>query len=134
MPKQRKFPWGDAMDRQKANLWGSGFAATCSVYHFDQGSSVNGIQQLIGNVWEWTTTDFVPKDEKGRPLLLSSPMKTIRGGAFDTYFDNQATCHFQSGDTLMARKHNIGIRCALSCCDVNVIADASDAEEELIAV
>ena len=134
MPKQRKFPWGEAMDRQKANLWGSGFETTCSVYQLSHGNSVNGIQQLVGNVWEWTTTDFVPKDEKGRPLLLSSPMKTIRGGAFDTYFDNQATCHFQSGDTLMARKHNIGFRCALSCCDVNLIAETCDSEEELVAV
>ena len=132
LPKQRKYPWGEAMDRGKANLWGSGFGTTCSVYQLSSGGSVNGIQQLIGNVWEWTTTDFVPKDETGRSLLLAAPMKTIRGGAFDTYFDQQATCHFQSGDTLMKRKHNIGFRCALSCCDVHQMADPCEFVEELI--
>ena len=61
-------------------------------------------------------------------------MKSIRGGAFDTYFDNQATCQFQSGDSSLARKHNIGFRCALGVCDVAVLrsnaTDDQDAEYE----
>jgi iron(II)-dependent oxidoreductase len=47
-----------------------------------------------------------------------SPVKSVRGGAFDTYFENQATCQFQSGDDPTSRKHNIGFRCALSVCDL----------------
>jgi len=27
-PVQRRFPWGDAMDRNRINIWGSGFGAT----------------------------------------------------------------------------------------------------------
>ena len=46
------------------------------------------------------------------------PLKSIRGGAFDTYFDTQAHCQFQSGESPLARKHNIGFRCALGFCDV----------------
>jgi iron(II)-dependent oxidoreductase len=45
-------------------------------------------------------------------------MKTIRGGAFDTYFEQQACCSFRTGEIPLARKHNIGFRCALSTCDV----------------
>ena len=45
-------------------------------------------------------------------------MKSIRGGAFDTYFDNQATCQFQSGESPLARKHNIGFRLAVGVCDL----------------
>jgi iron(II)-dependent oxidoreductase len=45
-------------------------------------------------------------------------MRTIRGGAFDTYFECQVTCQFQSGEVPVSRKHNIGIRCALSACDL----------------
>jgi len=59
-------------------------------------------------------------------------MKSIRGGAFDTYFDNQAQNNFQSGDALLARKHNIGFRCALGVCDVtSILADDPDAEEQV---
>jgi len=115
---QRRFPWGDSMDRRRANLWGSGPGATDSVYAFGEGISVGDVHQLIGNVWEWTTTTFGNWSYPARDVVLSTPMKTIRGGAFDTYFDNQATCQFQSGEDPVARKHNLGFRCALSVCDL----------------
>ena len=55
-------------------------------------------------------------------------MKSIRGGAFDTYFENQATCQFQSGESPLSRKHNIGFRLALGACDL-----APQATELLVA-
>jgi len=85
---------------------------------FSQGVSVGGVYQLIGNVWEWTRGDLSVGDAPHRDLVLEVPMKSIRGGAFDTYFDNQATCQFQSGDVAMARKRNIGFRCAVGVCDL----------------
>ena len=47
-------------------------------------------------------------------------MKSLRGGAFDTYFDSQATCQFQSGDSPLARKRNIGFRLAVGLCDLTL--------------
>lgn len=115
---QRKFPWGDTMDRERCNLWGSGPGKVVAVGEFSSGVSVGGVYQLIGNVWEWTSGNFGSAEGASQDLLLPVPMKSIRGGAFDTYFENQATCHFQSGENPLARKHNIGFRCALSLCDV----------------
>ena len=117
-PMQRRYPWGDTMDRELANLWGSGPGATVSVYELPDGVSVGGIYQLIGNVWEWTTSNFGVWDASTRKLETTTPMKSIRGGAFDTYFETQATCQFQSGESPISRKHNIGFRCALALCDV----------------
>jgi iron(II)-dependent oxidoreductase len=51
-------------------------------------------------------------------------MRCLRGGAFDTYFDNQATCRFASGESPLARKHNIGFRLAVSMADL--VLDAAD--------
>ena len=82
-------------------------------------ASAAGVLQLVGNVWEWTGTDFGAWGGELHP-----PMKSLRGGAFDTYFDNQAMCQFQSGDTPIARRHNIGFRCALSACDLGGSAGA----------
>lgn len=122
---QRRFPWGDTMDRTCANLWGSGPNATVPVDQFAQGVSVGGVYQLIGNVWEWTSGDFPPKHAAAEDWALEVPMKSIRGGAFDTYFENQATCQFQSADTAIARKHNIGFRCAVSVRDVALSREAA---------
>src|SRR5262245_16538779 len=44
----RRYPWGDAMDRARANLWGSGPGKLVDVNQFPGGESVGGVQQLIG--------------------------------------------------------------------------------------
>jgi gamma-glutamyl hercynylcysteine S-oxide synthase len=127
---QRKYPWGNTMERQRANLWGSGAGETVPVDQFASGVSVGGVYQLIGNVWEWTTDDFLwiaalADERTNQPLL-----KTIRGGAFDTYFDNQATSQFASGENPLGRKHNIGFRCALGICDLAASAPEPVSESD----
>ena len=114
-PSQRKYPWGDSMDRNLANLWGVGRDETCAVGEFKDGSSVGGVLQLIGNVWEWTHTSFMAADPQ---MEIEVPMKVLHGGAFDTYFDGQANNQFRSADSPLSRKHNVGFRCALGICDV----------------
>jgi iron(II)-dependent oxidoreductase len=130
---QRKYPWGDTMDRGRCNLWG-GTGRTVAVTEFEEGVSVGGVYQLIGNVWEWTTGNFGANESPGSDLALPVPMKSIHGGAFDTYFEHQATCRFSSGENPLARKHNIGFRCALSVCDFAVGSfvnrDEGDADDE----
>jgi iron(II)-dependent oxidoreductase len=117
-PVQRRFPWGDAMDRKRTNIWGSGFERTIPVRSLPASASASGIEQLVGNVWEWTSTAFGMWDIPGDRLESLQPLKSIRGGAFDTYFESQANCHFQSGASPLGRKHNVGFRCALGFCDV----------------
>ena len=116
----RRFPWGDAVDRSRANIWGSGPYETVPVDHYAE-KTVGGIHQLVGNVWEWIADDFGQYDRGPRNrIVLSTPMQVIRGGAFDTYFDSQATCQFQSGENPMSRRQNIGFRLALSVRDLEM--------------
>ncbi|MEI8375132.1 MAG: formylglycine-generating enzyme family protein [Planctomycetota bacterium] len=114
---QRRFPWGDGLDRSRANLWGSGPNRIVAVTEFPTSASVGGIYQMVGNVWEWSANDFhlSPHQTYGGG---DAPLKSIRGGAFDTYFDNQATCQFESGEYPLSRRHNIGFRCAIGTCDL----------------
>jgi iron(II)-dependent oxidoreductase len=140
---QRRYPWGESFDVRRAHLYGSGNTGPVPVDEFPGGVSVGGIHQLIGNVWEWTATPLV---ELGDPTLhVSEAVISIRGGAFDTYFENQATCHYQSGDHPLARRANIGFRLALPMSDLEVVneddapsvvdeRDAAESENEDAAV
>jgi len=116
-PRQQRFPWGDALDHRLANVWG-GPATTTSVFQYPSGGAVNGVYDLIGNVWEWTSSSF---DEFAPPRLrwdTATPLRSIRGGAFDTYFDTQAATTFASGADPFARAHNVGFRCAVSLAEL----------------
>jgi iron(II)-dependent oxidoreductase len=129
-PQQRRYPWGDALDRSLAHVWGSGKDDTCSTIAHPAAASVGGIHQLVGNVWEWTSTSFGVWDLANLKIETATPMRSIRGGAFDTYFDTQCHLHFQSGESPLARKHNIGFRCAVGFCDVASEQSSSAVSEQ----
>ncbi|HEY3244817.1 MAG TPA: SUMF1/EgtB/PvdO family nonheme iron enzyme [Phycisphaerae bacterium] len=107
----RRFPWGDAMDRTRCNIWGAGLGGTAPVDAFETGAAPNNVLQLIGNVWEWCDSDFEIVDQENRAVFGEMPMKCVRGGAFDTYFEVQASSSFRSGHVALGRTHNVGFRC-----------------------
>jgi iron(II)-dependent oxidoreductase len=113
---QRRYPWGESFDLRRANLWGSGSVEDANVDEFPGGVSIGGIYQLVGNVWEWTASSLC--DSADATLHVPDTMKSIRGGAYDTYFESQATCHYQSGEQPLARRRNIGFRLALPMADL----------------
>lgn len=109
----RRFPWGDALDNKKCNIWSSGHGTTVPVDEYVSGAAPNQVLQLIGNTWEWISDEFRACDDQGRQIVAEMPMHVIRGGAFDTYFEPQATSQFRTGQISMARSHNTGFRCAM---------------------
>lgn len=109
----RRFPWGDSMDITRCNIWSSRIARTVSVNAYPKGAAPNHVLQLVGNVWEWTDTEYNVTDDENRPIVGEMPMHVIRGGGFDTYFETQATSHFRTGQIALARTHNTGFRCAM---------------------
>jgi iron(II)-dependent oxidoreductase len=109
----RRFPWGDAMDGKRCNIWSSRVSGTVPVSSYPNGAAPNGVRQLVGNVWEWTDTPLTMTDEEGRAIIAEMPMQVVRGGAFDTYFETQSSAQFRSGLIALARLHNTGFRCAL---------------------
>jgi gamma-glutamyl hercynylcysteine S-oxide synthase len=55
-----KFPWGNEMDCTKCNInYKKGLV---SVEEYKEGNNNDGVQQLIGNIWEWCEDPFYPYD------------------------------------------------------------------------
>lgn len=110
-----RYPWGDVFEPTRANLWSAGKGRTVPVGDYIAGATPNGIYQMTGNVWEWLADplDAIPS-RPDQSFCAWRPMRRIAGGAFDTYFPAEATCHFVTGQAELDRRENIGFRCAVS--------------------
>ena len=88
--RKRKYPWGDeAPAPERANLnWAA--RGCISVDALPAGDSAFGCRQMVGNVWEWTSTDFGPYPEftpdpykeYSQPWFYDH--KVLRGGCWTT--------------------------------------------------
>ena len=87
---QQSFPWGDdTVDLTRANLFENGLWAPAPTGAFPAGQNAYGCHQMIGDVWEWTTSDYVPYpgfksefDEYNDKWFVNQ--KVLRGGSFAT--------------------------------------------------
>jgi iron(II)-dependent oxidoreductase len=88
--EKRRFPWGDdAPTAQHANLRWRAMGAV-DVGALPASDSAFGCRQMIGNVWEWTASDFGaypgfeidPYREYSQPWFGTH--KVLRGGAWPT--------------------------------------------------
>ncbi len=87
---KRRFPWGDdSPSAARAQLDGHCLGC-CDVADHSASDSHFGCRQMIGNVWEWTASDFLPY-----PGFVADPYrdysepwfgthKVLRGGAWMT--------------------------------------------------
>jgi iron(II)-dependent oxidoreductase len=110
-----RYPWGNLFEPSRTNLWSAGLGRTVPVKDYPSGATPNGIYQMTGNVWEWLADplDTVPC-QPGEYFQTWKPLRRIIGGAFNTYFPGEATCHFVTGQGELDRRDNIGFRCAVS--------------------
>ncbi|RKN04172.1 ergothioneine biosynthesis protein EgtB [Streptomyces radicis] len=89
--RSRRYPWGDdAPDPAHANL-GQRHLRPAPAGSYPAGAAPCGARQLLGDVWEWTATDFT-----GYPGFAAHPYreysqvffgalhKVLRGGSFGT--------------------------------------------------
>lgn len=87
---KRRFPWGDEPPApQRANLdWQN--MGVVDVSALPESDSAFGCRQMIGNVWEWTASDFLPYPgfAAGPYKEYSEPWfgdhKVLRGGCWTT--------------------------------------------------
>jgi gamma-glutamyl hercynylcysteine S-oxide synthase len=87
--RSRRFPWGDEDPTpERANV-GQHHLQPAAAGSYPRGASPAGARQLIGDVWEWTASDFLPYPgfsawpyREYSEVFFGSEYKTLRGGAF----------------------------------------------------
>ncbi|MDP9101045.1 MAG: ergothioneine biosynthesis protein EgtB [Actinomycetota bacterium] len=78
---RRRWPWGDeAPDGARANLGGAALRPA-PLGAYPAGASAYGVEQLIGDVWEWTSSDFTPWPGF-RPMLYATYSEPFFGGDY----------------------------------------------------
>ena len=79
--RRRRWPWGSADPTAAlANLGGSALRPA-PVGAYPAGASAYGVEQLIGDVWEWTSSDFNAWPGFA-PMLYATYSKPFFGGDF----------------------------------------------------
>ena len=113
-----RYPWGDdAPTEAHANL-GQRHRGPAAVGSYPAGVSPSGCHQLIGDVWEWTSSEFRPHPgfvpfpyREYSEVFWGSEYKVLRGGSWAT--DPLATrATFRNWDFPIRRQIFAGFRCA----------------------
>ncbi|MFB7453201.1 ergothioneine biosynthesis protein EgtB [Streptomyces sp. NPDC056194] len=118
--RSRRYPWGDADPApEHANL-GQRHLRPAAAGSYPAGASPLGVRQLIGDVWEWTASDFLPHPgftafpyKEYSEVFFGPEHKVLRGGSFAV---DPVACRgtFRNWDLPVRRQIFSGFRTARS--------------------
>ncbi|MEU3298705.1 ergothioneine biosynthesis protein EgtB [Streptomyces sp. NPDC006678] len=116
--RSRRYPWGDEdPTATRANL-GQRHLRPAAAGAYPDGASPLGVRQLIGDVWEWTSSDFLPYPgfvafpyREYSEVFFGPGHKVLRGGSFAV---DQVACRgtFRNWDLPVRRQIFSGFRTA----------------------
>jgi rhamnose transport system permease protein len=110
----RRYPWGELFDSSKANMKQTGLRGTAAVGSFGAGASPYGVEDMVGNVGEWTDSPYLgyPGSTYKDPFY-SEKLKVTRGGG---WFDDERQIRTTSRNATdpSAANDDLGFRCAKS--------------------
>jgi len=116
---KRRFPWGDDWPQEEhANLAHPEQFRPSTVGSHRRGAAPTGAEQLIGDVWEWTSSEFrrypgfraFPYPEYS-DVFFGSEYKVLRGGSWAVH-PTAIRSTFRNWDYPQRRQIFSGFRCA----------------------
>lgn len=121
----RRYAYGDAFDRLRANSVEAHIRRTTPVGVFPEGDSPAGASDMTGNVWEWTSTAFGTEydepafgypyradDGREAPDLGVDVRRVMHGGSWLSDRARARTA-FRYGSLPIGRSHDGGVRLVL---------------------
>ncbi len=111
----RSYPWGEQVDRSRANYKG-GYGRAIAVGSYPDGISPYGVYEMGGNVWEWVADwyDANYYSESGRNNPAGPSLGThrvLRGGSWCFLSSAMRSAHREPYDPEITDT-DIGFRCA----------------------
>ncbi|MGY4954505.1 ergothioneine biosynthesis protein EgtB [Streptomyces nigrescens] len=87
--RSRRYPWGDEDPTPAHANLGQRHLRPAPIGSYPDGQSPLGIRQLLGDVWEWTASDFLPYPgfaafpyREYSEVFFGDEYKVLRGGSF----------------------------------------------------
>ena len=113
----RVYPWGNGRPTgDHANYPDAGFRTTAAVGSFPEGQSPYGVQDMSGNVWEWTRSlyrDYPYDPGDGRESTRVWGLRVLRGGSF-LYRPHNLRGTVRVGDVPGIRMSDYGFRLVIT--------------------
>jgi len=116
--RSMRYPWGDADPAPELANLGQRYLQPAPAGSYPRGAAPCGARQLIGDVWEWTASDFRPYPgfsafpyREYSEVFFGSDYKVLRGGAFAA---DPVACRgtFRNWDYPVRRQIFAGLRTA----------------------
>lgn len=117
--RSMRYPWGDEDPTPAHANLGQRYLRPAPVGSYPDGQSPLGVRQLIGDVWEWTASDFLPYPgfaafpyREYSEVFFGDQYKVLRGGSFAV---DPVACRgtFRNWDLPIRRQIFSGFRTAL---------------------
>lgn len=106
---KRKFPWGDEWAASYANTAEArGNWTTSPVGCYPHGASPYGLQDCVGNVWEWTASEYASYPGAQRSFREQG-VYTLRGSSHATN-PTHARCTYRSRLPATSWRNHLGFR------------------------
>ena len=77
--EQRSYPWGNAWNAARANSNEAGIGRTVAVGLYPLGCSPYGLEDMVGNAWEWCLNEYV---DPNHCQLSGDQSRVLRGGSW----------------------------------------------------
>jgi iron(II)-dependent oxidoreductase len=115
---KRRYPWGDGEPTPELANLQQHYCRPSPVGSYSAGASAYGVRQMIGDVWEWTSSDFLaypgfeafPYPEYSE-VFFGDTYRVLRGGSWATH-PSVMRPSFRNWDLAERRQIFSGIRLA----------------------